>query len=145
MIRRPPRSTRTDTLFPYTTLFRSPSVSASRCHLPIAARQGGSMSAIGRKPPFPRPDSKPRFEPCQQLLHRSHRRRLPSRFQRRHALEQALARGDDPAERRGEPGASNPGGRDRRAEGREKGGEGKEGSGSVNPGGDGMIKKKKKK
>src|SRR3546814_16271679 len=27
MIRRPPRSTRTDTLFPYTTLFRSPAVS----------------------------------------------------------------------------------------------------------------------
>src|SRR3546814_6767749 len=27
MIRRPPRSTRTDTLFPYTTLFRSPSAS----------------------------------------------------------------------------------------------------------------------
>src|SRR3546814_9832308 len=27
MIRRPPRSTRTDTLFPYTTLFRSASVS----------------------------------------------------------------------------------------------------------------------
>src|SRR3546814_2440645 len=26
MIRRPPRSTRTDTLFPYTTLFRSPSI-----------------------------------------------------------------------------------------------------------------------
>src|SRR3546814_12859305 len=26
MIRRPPRSTRTDTLFPYTTLFRSPQV-----------------------------------------------------------------------------------------------------------------------
>src|SRR3546814_19834249 len=25
MVRRPPRSTRTDTLFPYTTLFRSPS------------------------------------------------------------------------------------------------------------------------
>src|SRR3546814_13633798 len=29
MIRRPPISTRTDTLFPYTTLFRSPVVSAS--------------------------------------------------------------------------------------------------------------------
>src|SRR3546814_5473164 len=29
MIRRPPRSTRTDTLFPYTTLFRSISVTAS--------------------------------------------------------------------------------------------------------------------
>src|SRR3546814_2443238 len=30
MIRRPPRSTRTDTLFPYTTLFRSPVERASR-------------------------------------------------------------------------------------------------------------------
>src|SRR3546814_8630937 len=29
MIRRPPRSTRTDTLFPYTTLFRSPGACAS--------------------------------------------------------------------------------------------------------------------
>src|SRR3546814_2621837 len=28
MLRRPPRSTRTDTLFPYTTLFRSPAVGA---------------------------------------------------------------------------------------------------------------------
>src|SRR3546814_922060 len=30
MIRRPPRSTRTDTLFPYTTLFRSSSLGAER-------------------------------------------------------------------------------------------------------------------
>src|SRR3546814_8020528 len=29
MIRRPPRSTRTDTLFPYTTLFRSPGVESA--------------------------------------------------------------------------------------------------------------------
>src|SRR3546814_10883979 len=29
MIRRPPRSTRTDTLFPYTTLFRSPALKDS--------------------------------------------------------------------------------------------------------------------
>src|SRR3546814_14905405 len=29
MIRRPPRSTRTDTLFPYTTLFRSPEFGTS--------------------------------------------------------------------------------------------------------------------
>src|SRR3546814_4597059 len=29
MIRRPPRSTRTDTLFPYTTLFRSPGEGAA--------------------------------------------------------------------------------------------------------------------
>src|SRR3546814_1692244 len=31
MIRRPPRSTRTDTLFPYTTLFRSPVGLSLRC------------------------------------------------------------------------------------------------------------------
>src|SRR3546814_14496937 len=45
MIRRPPRSTRTDTLFPYTTLFRS--LRAFRRHggvseqLPRAGDQGG--------------------------------------------------------------------------------------------------------
>src|SRR3546814_3496890 len=32
MIRRPPRSTRTDTLFPYTTLFRSASVKSREGH-----------------------------------------------------------------------------------------------------------------
>src|SRR3546814_14227424 len=37
MIRRPPRSTRTDTLFPYTTLFRS------RC--PARTESGGAISA----------------------------------------------------------------------------------------------------
>src|SRR3546814_2349908 len=31
MIRRPPRSTRTDTLFPYTTLFRSQAITARIC------------------------------------------------------------------------------------------------------------------
>src|SRR3546814_5708184 len=34
MIRRPPRSTRTDTLFPYTTLFRSSSRSGGRAAAP---------------------------------------------------------------------------------------------------------------
>src|SRR3546814_8992264 len=33
MIRRPPRSTRTDTLFPYTTLFRSPSIGSGKSFL----------------------------------------------------------------------------------------------------------------
>src|SRR3546814_2445798 len=39
MIRRPPRSTRTDTLFPYTTLFRSPRRSPlpDNCAIPAAA------------------------------------------------------------------------------------------------------------
>src|SRR3546814_4433558 len=32
MIRRPPRSTRTDTLFPYTTLFRSPHAARRKAH-----------------------------------------------------------------------------------------------------------------
>src|SRR3546814_5010961 len=35
MIRRPPRSTRTDTLFPYTTLFRSLGAGAERCRLDL--------------------------------------------------------------------------------------------------------------
>src|SRR3546814_6884492 len=38
MIRRPPRSTRTDTLFPYTTLFRSPGGRAGRRRLDTAYR-----------------------------------------------------------------------------------------------------------
>src|SRR3546814_4427317 len=46
MIRRPPRSTRTDTLFPYTTLFRSP---VSRHHAGAA-----SLGAEARRrPPGP--------------------------------------------------------------------------------------------
>src|SRR3546814_18426220 len=38
MIRRPPRSTRTDTLFPYTTLFRSPAAArdVEGCHAATA-------------------------------------------------------------------------------------------------------------
>src|SRR3546814_10614203 len=38
MIRRPPRSTRPDTLFPYTTLFRSPQLAP--CIVPVRARFG---------------------------------------------------------------------------------------------------------
>src|SRR3546814_11306029 len=37
MIRRPPRSSRTDTLFPYTTLFRSKWKFAARCSYRISA------------------------------------------------------------------------------------------------------------
>src|SRR3546814_3966058 len=44
MIRRPPRSTRTDTLFPYTTLFRSPARSRDR----NARRPRGCRRAIAR-------------------------------------------------------------------------------------------------
>src|SRR3546814_12238659 len=40
MIRRPPRSTRTDTLFPYTTLFRSHDREHQVGYLGILAREG---------------------------------------------------------------------------------------------------------
>src|SRR3546814_5266778 len=48
MIRRPPRSTRTDTLFPYTTLFRS--LADSRCcsgHRPLFRLRGGGRWRAG--------------------------------------------------------------------------------------------------
>src|SRR3546814_9562563 len=45
MIRRPPRSTRTDTLFPYTTLFRS--VARRRCQLPAVGRYRGAGDLTG--------------------------------------------------------------------------------------------------
>src|SRR3546814_4317541 len=50
MIRRPPRSTRTDTLFPYTTLFRSgpgPLRGATRARL---TRPPCTVTKLGQKP-----------------------------------------------------------------------------------------------
>src|SRR3546814_3314469 len=57
MIRRPPRSTRTDTLFPYTTLFRSPASGQP------AARVGRSRSIVA-EPSFAAGSSTP--PPCVQ-------------------------------------------------------------------------------
>src|SRR3546814_5177705 len=48
MIRRPPRSTRTDTLFPYTTLFRSPAV---------------VLRDLDRQPPLPGVETRQRVPP----------------------------------------------------------------------------------
>src|SRR3546814_18018159 len=45
MIRRPPRSTRTDTLFPYTTLFRSLKA-AARGELARIEAMGGAIAAV---------------------------------------------------------------------------------------------------
>src|SRR3546814_9445130 len=50
MIRRPPRSTRTDTLFPYTTLFRS----SGDGHAPVYRAASGSRRCV--PPDRPRPD-----------------------------------------------------------------------------------------
>src|SRR3546814_7381905 len=46
MIRRPPRSTRTDTLFPYTTLFRSPSSPVGRDAQSIAFLSSGGSEPL---------------------------------------------------------------------------------------------------
>src|SRR3546814_8398088 len=63
MIRRPPRSTRTDTLFPYTTLFRSvrrmaagkAPAQACTCR-PAAIPPPGHLTATGQiREPFPPP------------------------------------------------------------------------------------------
>src|SRR3546814_3047239 len=53
MIRRPPRSTRTDTLFPYTTLFRSKTMTVQRLDLGLtapAAGCGGDSCMCGSAP-----------------------------------------------------------------------------------------------
>src|SRR3546814_5494269 len=77
MIRRPPRSTRTDTLFPYTTLFRSQPV-------PTAAIGSGTARRyhehdLGRH----RPARGPNTRPC--APDRSRRRRFGCEGDRRTA------------------------------------------------------------
>src|SRR3546814_9978533 len=61
MIRRPPRSTRTDTLFPYTTLFRSPdalaalsglSFASTKAHVARAALEAQAYQAHDLKSAF---------------------------------------------------------------------------------------------
>src|SRR3546814_17898892 len=60
MIRRPPRSTRTDTLFPYTTLFRSRHIAALGADAKSGEREAGggdrrkgiARPAIGREAIF---------------------------------------------------------------------------------------------
>src|SRR3546814_2040677 len=47
MIRRPPRSTRTDTLFPYTTLFRSAALMIAHMNFdPSGARAAGILEQL---------------------------------------------------------------------------------------------------
>src|SRR3546814_13054991 len=55
MIRRPPRSTRTDTLFPYTTLFRS---NAAKKTIPADAAKADKQAAPVTVAPKKEPPSK---------------------------------------------------------------------------------------
>src|SRR3546814_7532918 len=59
MIRRPPRSTRTDTRFPYTTLFRSHNVAAARLNLLDNAISESKLLAIERGDSFLAPQESP--------------------------------------------------------------------------------------
>src|SRR3546814_3918404 len=51
MIRRPPRSTRTDTLFPYTTLFRSrpPATPGGNCGEDLSRDRRQAMASSGKR------------------------------------------------------------------------------------------------
>src|SRR3546814_88713 len=87
MIRRPPRSTRTDTLFPYTTLFRSSGPSARRAASAENGRAGGRRGracarqdgGAGRRG-APRGKRRDRLPPGSAACpHRSPLRRRPDR------------------------------------------------------------------
>src|SRR3546814_16513724 len=92
MIRRPPRSTRTDTLFPYTTLFRSPDEEEQdrgaygrwQAH---RARQAGSEGREGQR------------NPDREAYHRRDRRARarPAPCSRRRQALLDLSSRDDPA------------------------------------------------
>src|SRR3546814_16449610 len=51
MIRRPPRSTRIDTLFPYTTIFRSQALEAGVFIQPARSQAQGNLVGIGNAVP----------------------------------------------------------------------------------------------
>src|SRR3546814_5945096 len=93
MIRRPPRSTRTDTLFPYTTLFRSIDRNA-------LWRQRQTNSRNGRANPLPAfrhcfvrqaNDDKTSHPGCALALHLYSARLQPSIGNRRNRRDQALS------------------------------------------------------
>src|SRR3546814_10822974 len=102
MIRRPPRSTRTDTLFPYTTLFRSKtrgptqiSLGRSSVH-PERSRRGGAelVEALSYAQPermraYPVPTASP---PCAHPARRHPRRNRPCRSEEHTSELQSLMR-----------------------------------------------------
>src|SRR3546814_19096021 len=78
MIRRPPRSTRTDTLFPYTTLFRSVGgdpVDSRSDHqeLPGEARRASHGRSLPRCPVLPLPPRRPVCRAASRARGRCHR------------------------------------------------------------------------
>src|SRR3546814_7780673 len=82
MIRRPPRSTRTDTLFPYTTLFRSAGKSRHGCRPPLPRQllRTRHIRARGAALPCPcrRPDRRRRPAPRTNCRSEEHTSELQS-------------------------------------------------------------------
>src|SRR3546814_15582786 len=88
MIRRPPRSTRTDTLFPYTTLFRSPTVAT------LARLDGGNPAGdIGK--------GRLQIAQCRQPGRGATLQRLDDRGERRLVVGELLPHGERPGLRAG--------------------------------------------
>src|SRR3546814_4360567 len=75
MRRRPPRSTRTDTLFPYTTLFRSIGGAGPECAEPAGRRDrgGGGLAGgdAGRRRHALQPSGRPAFHGLRSEEHTS--------------------------------------------------------------------------
>src|SRR3546814_10027652 len=65
MIRRPPRSTRTDTLFPYTTLLRSLSPTTNTTQRTRIFPHGPGLKRVGITPRGPTPTSATRRSTCE--------------------------------------------------------------------------------
>src|SRR3546814_9804997 len=78
MIRRPPRSTRTDTLFPYTTLFRS----LQRCD----ARWIDALQVIGPRPDAERIQQSALFDRSEHLRSEEHTSELQSLMRTSYAV-----------------------------------------------------------
>src|SRR3546814_934655 len=85
MIRRPPRSTRTDTLFPYTTLFRSAPHQRKARTCPVPARSTRGCLRLNRRYVGRRPDECRGPPPAPSPPPASPRRALPAHSWRRRA------------------------------------------------------------
>src|SRR3546814_20260768 len=123
MIRRPPRSTRTDTLFPYTTLFRSLKRRGQRLSIDDAPPRDVHEHAVGaERLEHRRIDNMS----CRRVAGQDREPRVARRRQRLRRRTQRMRDGPPPGNRQSVV-------------------EGKSVAGRVDPGGTGVTKKKKKK
>src|SRR3546814_16755766 len=103
MIRPPPRSTRTDTLFPYTTLFRSPLIFASIASAAIAS---SSHFLAGQRRGLLHPVGERGFVDLVVLMDMEIARIAAFRRDRRHRIERLRAQTRSEERREGKEGVS---------------------------------------